>query len=989
MLLDPYTWLFFLVKTPYTLIFFLLILLFLVVIHKSSNSFRINQKSLKIDRYSIRFLINSFFKKHILMIMGLKLKLSQSTMPRMNLNLSISQLIKLLKRRNNLSIVYRVENGTVLIYLLYYSIVSSRELKEYSAHFLELEKIAALLRQGSSNILVEVLRGKDILGVFNSLLKIQPKIISSLNESKYLVKISDGKTEKYMGAFSLKIFKRMGIKRNNERNNNEDNSYAQYNIIERIILTFIKESINGTLVFSLRKPFFSFLNKKILFSLYAIVAGNSREDIEEQLEVSISVVSSLSSSQSNFKLIGIPAEEIFNKAEQMLLCLPINTCSALVSDLDDMFSFSMIFLSQYFSRIFNNFSVPESLSEGDIFLGKVLFDGVPVSNAFLTLNDLVHHAVIIGQTGSGKTTLVKSIMWQIIRKSPQINWLIIDFKGEYLDIFKDDKFLVPSNVKIFTPGSPTSSFRINLFYPPSDANSYLVYIYNLIVESIHDLFDNEMSEFSVQMKRVLFDVLKEVILNKNKRSFNALIEELKKLVSKNKDYAKTVNAILNRLYIFYESTLKDVFTFSSDEPSIDPFNLINQKTIIDMSYLREKGSLTEIKLLMNILAKYILSASLSKGFSNLHFLFVVEEAQFLVPEIFKRRTSSDFTTVESMIHIERAYGVGIIAISTRMSISENLLANAGVKIFFRNDIDKQKMSSILSLDTTSTIPSLPFYHAIVSHYREPKPFILRIEKINKSSFKLNISDLIQENNSLFTKSFSPPPPYIMNGIKTAVKKGLLSFNDLNTILPKKAFTNHSLIISEETSNAFYSTLRDTLKKILENDIVLDSNDLLSKIKHINLKSRNISLDTLKMCASRDPDITYVDFLVENKQIITLFFLSSCIKDNDPIEVYMADKFIELCRSYMLLVDESIGNLFDGSLSERYVFKALNTEKYSIKTLSSILRKLIDTTRLLGYEKLIVIIPKKKELSPILNNFDNLILLLFSEDAIRKFLHNFA
>ena len=125
---------------------------------------------------------------------------------------------------------------------------------------------------------------------------------------------------------------------------------------------------------------------------------------------------------------------------------------------------------------------------------------------------------------------------------------------------------------------------------------------------------------------------------------NHLINEIKNIATKNNSLERTALALLNRLHIMYNGILKNVFT-DDMEKCITPEYLLKNKVIIDMSYIREKGSIRDIRFLMNVIVKFLLIESFSRGFSTLQNLLVIEEAQFLVPEIFYKRTSADFSTV--------------------------------------------------------------------------------------------------------------------------------------------------------------------------------------------------------------------------------------------------------------------------------------------------------------------------------------------------------
>jgi len=955
------SWLFF-------IIFTLLIIISFNNLLNPYSKFKI--LSVRIDRYSLIIKVKKLFISYYITISGVKIKSFpiESEGAHINIDITIKKILEIIGRTSLLSIVYKVENGVLSFFIFHYFI--SRDKKNLiPKSFLEFEKVLAILRT-TSTFSLDLMKGNEIKSLIKKSFLIKPLRLKVKSEN--IIEISNGKERIFLGGIYLNKIKIY---------NDSNSGKIELKFLDNLILTYIKEGMRGFIIFNIRK-FNHFIPKlriknQYSISLYTFITSKDEQSLASNLELSKTILTFFNDDKNSVYIGELKSTYFLENIERIALYLPIKELSLSFTEAQSLVSSSGILFSKYFNKITQIVSIPENLYEGDIYIGKVVFEGSYVSDAYLSLDDLAHHMIILGQTGSGKSTFVKNILLQLVRKKPQINWLIIDFKGEYSDVFK--KMGKKIGVKIYTPGHKSSSFKLNLFEPYREAPEvHAMRIYSIMTDIFHEMFEGESTDFSSQMRRVLYEAIYNVVVDKSKRCFEALINEIKNIATKNNSLERTALALLNRLHIMYNGILKNVFT-DDMEKCITPEYLLKNKVIIDMSYIREKGSIRDIRFLMNVIVKFLLIESFSRGLSTLQNLLVIEEAQFLVPEIFYKRTSADFSTVEDMIHIERSFGIGIIAISTRPIISSNILANAGIKVAFKNDFDFDKIAKFFGFkDTEANIMrEIPFYFAIISHFRESKPFMIKPPEPSEF-FSYTFPPLSFEQpakTEIQTCNYNPPPPYILDRVTYLLSKNALSMSQVNKLIPMYEFNK----ISEK-----HQQIITKVKKILDKEIVMEENSLIEFLEDIDKKTIYSVLSFL----INNKDIKQVSFFNDENEKVTLMFLPEI--NIDPIEVYMATKFIELCHERMLIVDDSIGGPFDGIINERYLFKAININGYSSKLLINKIREYNQTANLLGYDKLIIIVPRISDFFSMiskneLNKLTKTAVIGFSINNIRKFL----
>lgn len=209
------------------------------------------------------------------------------------------------------------------------------------------------------------------------------------------------------------------------------------------------------------------------------------------------------------------------------------------------------------------------------------------------------------------------------------------------------------------------------------------------------------AELSPQMERLCREALIRAVADPQRWSFQGFymcLEEQTRLMKPNAQMiASSIEAIKNRVEKFRHGVLRLVFDVAST--NIDFNAITSQKVIIDLSFLLSHGGTKDdARLLMNVVLKNTFDRAMALGLCGMiRHVVVVEEAGLLVPEVFSRKTSSETTPAEDIALVERALGEGMILVSQRPTISENVLANSGTKVIFRCPYVSRRVARFLNL----------------------------------------------------------------------------------------------------------------------------------------------------------------------------------------------------------------------------------------------------------------------------------------------------
>lgn len=323
----------------------------------------------------------------------------------------------------------------------------------------------------------------------------------------------------------------------------------------------------------------------------------------------------------------------------------------------------------------------------------------------IDLEHLTTHMTVAGQTGKGKTRFVANLIKQIQQYS-DVGISIFDWKGEYEGIIDT----------IYRIGLEECPFKVNLFEVHGTGNIE-EYVRNIIALFRELLRSNTETDISPQMERIFRESLTEYL-----KSGNGNYEEYEKYLTQwiqkhGREYSRpeaSVAGLLNRFGSLFRGRLGWIFNTTSS--SVDIEKLIRSQVCFDLSNL-SAYSKDDARLFVNILLMVIRTYLFRTFSEKLRYLVIAEEAQYLVPEIFTKRSTADASPAEDITLFQRAYGAGLVTITTRPNlISKNILANSGIKVFFQCPLDSNVVGDILnlSLEQRQFLTSMP-ERVVIAH----------------------------------------------------------------------------------------------------------------------------------------------------------------------------------------------------------------------------------------------------------------------------------
>ena len=465
---------------------------------------------------------------------------------------------------------------------------------------------------------------------------------------------------------------------------------------------------------------------------YSVVLGDEKETVSFEIQKLKTALSNVYSGQkSTIKIRILTAEEIRKNLGRILFRLPLRGIKTNLMSSFQLAAYLHLPEKPFPTSATNvettTFEIPpKSLVTGSLTLGKVLYLDKEIFDTGIDPKDLTMHMAVIGQTGFGKTRCIQKILCELSKLRPNIGWVVFDWKGEYAGLIK----IINQPVLILKPLTDYAPLYINLFDPMGDnPEEHAQKLFSIIREIYSSMFEAHEAQLSLQMERVLREALVRVVIDPNKRRFRDLYKELDILGDQWQrtipTISTTIEALKNRLDRLTKPPLGKIFT---NPPNVNFDDLLDKKVIIDLSKVRLKGTRDDARLLMNILVKYFFDAALRRGLQEeLRHLIVVEEAQFLVPQLLIKKTTIEGTPIEDMIMLERATGQGLIFSAVRPIISEHILANTLTKIAFRTQIDSQIIAKYMNLndEQEKCLRILPKREAIILHPNFPYPYRFR------------------------------------------------------------------------------------------------------------------------------------------------------------------------------------------------------------------------------------------------------------------------
>jgi hypothetical protein len=473
---------------------------------------------------------------------------------------------------------------------------------------------------------------------------------------------------------------------------------------------------------------------------------------------------------------------------------------------------------------------------GEINIGKVV-DGNKDKYTFkLSLNDLEKHMFICGATGTGKSNFLQNLL---INFNQNFNFpiLLVEFKGEY-------HFLqnILEDLLILWPGI---NFSINIFNPlESDPDIHAERTFDILKSG---QFFEENSEFSPQMEKVLVEILSDVCKDLNKRNWSGFEYYCEKyLKDKMNDIPmlnQTLISIKNRIRRYSKGPLKILF---EKHNKIDLKNIFNQRILLDLSsIIRLGGEKKDIFFFLNMLLKYLWDNNLSKGsytYDGISHITIVEDAQYFAPQ--SSANNNNVTSyLEDIALLQRGTGECLITLSTRPSISKEILANNGIVLSFKNHLEKDIMCELLNLkeENKHYLSILNKGECIIRINSIKNPFLLSIPYIRRGKYE--VSEIIKNNKNTLSKN---------NKLKIGFAKKEKNFFIKNKIYKKilkflkKNFGSFSSLTKKQPRSLDDKTFIDPIfpKSKSENEIdISGKNGLIdiTKNDYMNVQFKKISL----------------------------------------------------------------------------------------------------------------------------------------------------
>ena len=377
--------------------------------------------------------------------------------------------------------------------------------------------------------------------------------------------------------------------------------------------------------------------------------------------------------------------------------------------------------------------------KGSIHIGTVLKGNSKKQKFFLNIKDLAHHVFVCGATGTGKTNFLQNFLINFSTQY-EIPFFLVEFKGEYHHLQEHIKDLV-----ILKPGE---DFSINIF-DPEGSNP------EIHAERIFDILKSgkflDSNEFSPQMEKVLVEILVKICQNEKFRCWSsfeqACVDYLKDNKSKIPMLSQTLISVKNRIRRFSKGPLRAMF---EGNQRIDVKELFNRNILLDLSsIIRLGGEKEDALFFLNMVLKYLWDMNLTRGardFRGIKHVTIVEDAQYFASKNYSDQTKLS-SYLEDIALLQRGTGECLITLATRPEISEEILANCGVLVVFKNHMEREFLCRLLNLDVENEkyLSILEIGDCLLRINSLKKPFLLRVPLIKRRSL---LTSEIRKNNIL-------------------------------------------------------------------------------------------------------------------------------------------------------------------------------------------------------------------------------------------------
>lgn len=444
----------------------------------------------------------------------------------------------------------------------------------------------------------------------------------------------------------------------------------------------------------------------------------------------------------NFNLENITLESLFERNSlNIMICVWISNGLLFLSFI----SFLPSLLSNQKNQIELPYPNRSKATRGQIELGRIKFRSKKKYKFKLSISDLERHMFICGSTGSGKTNFHQRFLIRL-DNILDVPFLLCEFKGEYTFLQKKMK-----DVLLLKPGN---NFFINIFNPEdTDPKVHAERLF----QAFRSGMKFEDKEFTPQMERVFVDILVQMCKNEKNRNWEAFKRLSKEYLSKNSSIFNGINtrggwtieqsifAIENRIRRYCTGTLSEIFVKKIGMKVKDIFNY---KVIVDLSsIINLGGDKIDALFFLNMLLKYLYDENIERGSKNyrgIKHITILEDSQYFAPH--ELSSKSEITTyIEDIALLLRGTGECLITLATRPALSEEILANCGVLISFKEHMQKALLGQLLNLEDYQEryLSELELGQCIIRVNSIEHPFSLVVPYMKRG--ELN-DDEIMENN---------------------------------------------------------------------------------------------------------------------------------------------------------------------------------------------------------------------------------------------------
>jgi len=380
--------------------------------------------------------------------------------------------------------------------------------------------------------------------------------------------------------------------------------------------------------------------------------------------------------------------------------------------------------------------------EGQLEIGRIKFGNKKKYKFKLSISDLERHVFICGSTGSGKTNFHQRFLIQL-NECLNVPFLLCEFKGEYQCLQKEIEDLL-----ILKPGY---NFFINIFDPENtDPKVHAERLF----QAFRSGMKFEDKEFSPQMERVFVDILVDMCKDEKNRDWDAFRRLSKNYFSNNStifngvggSIEQSIYAIQNRIRRYCTGTLSEIFV---KKIGMSVKDIFNHKVIVDLSsIINLGGDKVDALFFLNVLLKYLYDENIrrgSKNYQGIQHITILEDAQYFAPQQLSKK--SEITTyIEDIALLLRGTGECLITLATRPALSEEILANCGVLISFKEHMQKDVLRQLLNLENEQEryLSELELGQCIIRVNSIERPFSLSVPYKKRTELS---EDEIRENNS--------------------------------------------------------------------------------------------------------------------------------------------------------------------------------------------------------------------------------------------------